>query len=757
MVQEQKFARRLCVLGMLLLLVTVGCSSYPTSFGVLHGGHVSREHAKPMEGGYYQDFDPKAVSLEVTPVDDTNPVQTQHVLIATVKDAAGNPLPTRRVEWMIAEGSVGTIVEVDESGWYNTRGHKENNKYAISHTNLGDHVLTRGNSDPADDIHLKKGQTWCTITSAVEGDTHVVVYAPAIFNWDKHKVFVMKHWRDVLCEWPGDATNPIGTKHDLMVKVMKASDGTPLQATVIFTIVSGPDAVLNPGAKKVVSVKTNEAGIAQATLEQVKPVEGQNVIEMEVIRDQCGECNPPVRVGVGEMTKTWIGPRIKIEKTAPAQAGVGDEFAYQIAVTNPSKVTATNVMVTDVLPASIKYVSSAPAAQVSGQKLAWSLGALDAGKSKPIVVKVQATKTGTFENCADVVADHGLKGRACDTTVVTAPQLVLEKSGPSEVVICDPITYTVMVKNTGDGPAMNVKIADNLPAGLTTEAGNRNVLVDVGTLKPGQSKRASYKAMASKTGAYSNTAMATADGGLKAESTHKVVVRQPVLVVTKTGPAARYVNRNGTYEITVTNKGDAAARDTMLTDSLPSGLTFISASDGGKLAQGKVVWSLGSLAPNASRKVSITAKANRIGTLRNQVAAQAVCAEAAAEMTTEVSGIAAILLEVIDVEDPIEMGANETYVIAVTNQGSAVGTGIKVTCKLPPEQEYVSSSGPTTATVAGKEVTFAPLSSLAPKAVATYRLVVRAMGTGDVRFGVELNSDQMTSPVNETESTHIYE
>ena len=79
------------VLMLLILTSIVGCSSYPTKFGVLPGGHLKREHAKPAEGGYYQDFDPQAASLEVVPVEDSNPVRTQHVLIATVRDADGNP------------------------------------------------------------------------------------------------------------------------------------------------------------------------------------------------------------------------------------------------------------------------------------------------------------------------------------------------------------------------------------------------------------------------------------------------------------------------------------------------------------------------------------------------------------------------------------------------------------------------------------------------------------------------------------------
>ena len=53
-------------------------------------------------------------------------------------------------------------------------------------------------------------------------------------------------------------------------------------------------------------------------------------------------------------------------------------------------------------------------------------------------------------------------------------------------------------------------------------------------------------------------------------------------------------------------------------------------------------------------------------------------------------------------------------------------------------------------------MTFAPLKLLAPKAKATYRVIVKGVKAGDVRFRVSLTSDQMTSPAGETESTHIY-
>ena len=192
----------LSVLGLFLITSVLGCRDQsPHSFH-LPRGHIHRKHGKPPAGSYYKNWDPYAVSIDLKPAADLNPVKTQHVLVATVKDANGVPLPNRRVEWIISQGSVGDIVEVDESGVFATRGYKETNHYAISHTNNYDHVLTRGNNDSSDDVYIKKGQTWCVITSPIEGETHIVAYAPSIYNWDKHKAFATKNWYDVKFAWP---------------------------------------------------------------------------------------------------------------------------------------------------------------------------------------------------------------------------------------------------------------------------------------------------------------------------------------------------------------------------------------------------------------------------------------------------------------------------------------------------------------------------------------------------------------------------
>jgi len=751
------------VVSGLLVLVALGLGgcreAYPHTFVWPATGDLGRTHGEPPEGGYYTNWDPHAVTLEVAPVEDVNPVQTQHVLIATVKDAEGKPLPNRRVEWMISKGSVGEIVEVDESGWRASRGHKVTNDYAISHTNNFRHSLSRGNDDPDDDVHLEPGQTWCVITSPIEGDTYVTAYAPGIYDWQNHKVFVVKHWYDVAWEFPPPATNPIGTTHELVTKVMKYSDSTPLAGYVVnYEIVDGPAGMLMPGNAVTASVKTDGQGLAKVTLNQAQPAEGVNTIKIDIIRPedvQC--CKPAAHIAMGHTTKTWVGPEIAIQKSAPAQALVGEQFTYSIVVSNPSDVDAVDVVVTDVLPDGIQYVSSSPRAQVDGQRLTWSRGTLAAGQRAEMTVEVKGTRTGTFENCADVRAASNLSDRACATTVISAPKLALEKECPAEVLLCDPIPYRLVVRNTGDGPASNVMMSDELPNGLVSEDGKRVLRFTAGTLEPGQAKQATFTVKAERTGTYVNRATASGDGGLSAEATCQTVVRRPELAVTKTGPELRYVGRPVTYQITVANNGDAPARQTVLVDMIPSGTNFMEASHDGQAAEGKVTWSLGTIEPGASKVVSLKLMTVQRGVVRNTATATAVCADGSAAVTTRIEGIPALLLEVIDLADPIEIGSNETYEITVTNQGSADGKNIVVVCTLPPEQEYVSATGPTQATADGQVITFAPLVELDPKAKATYRVVTKALKPGDTRFAVTMTSDLLTSPVNETESTNLYE
>jgi uncharacterized protein DUF11 len=111
---------------------------------------------------------------------------------------------------------------------------------------------------------------------------------------------------------------------------------------------------------------------------------------------------------------------------------------------------------------------------------------------------------------------------------------------------------------------------------------------------------------------------------------------------------------------------------------------------------------------------------------------------------------------VVDTEDPIEVGADTSYEIRVSNTGTKTENDIKIVCTIPDKMQFKAAQGPTRYQEQGKEVVFEPLAKLAPRADAIFRVSVKALAAGDVRFKTSLTSSTLIEPVMETESTKIY-
>jgi uncharacterized repeat protein (TIGR01451 family) len=312
-----------------------------------------------------------------------------------------------------------------------------------------------------------------------------------------------------------------------------------------------------------------------------------------------------------------------------------------------------------------------PAAIKDGGKLVWKLGSFAPEQSKQITVSGMATNTDCVKTCATTT----YVVPACASVEVVQPKLQLKKTAPAEACLFNRFPVKFVVTNTGTGPARDVKIEDTLPAGLRTAKGQSKLVFNAGTLTTGQSRKFSATLEASKTGEYVSKAVASSASGLKAESETTTIVSQAVLTIGVTGPEKRFAGRPVEYEITVNNKGDAPAKNLVVEDQLPLYTKFSSASDSGEVVAwaGKVRWDLGTLMPDSSRKVSMTVIPNRPGTtFTNTVKATATCAEGVrASVKTTVAGIPAVLLEVIDVDDPVELGGQMRRKISNTyHQGA---------------------------------------------------------------------------------------
>lgn len=447
---------------------------------------------------------------------------------------------------------------------------------------------------------------------------------------------------------------------------------------------------------------------------------------------------------------------IRVDKALPEQIEPNQPFSYSIRFANLTDMAINGVVITEEIPDDFKLISSNPTARTQPNKLVWEIDLLEPRARKEITISGVATNGGFPKYCTTVVTQVI---PACASVRVIQPKLEVMRASPTEALICDPISVRFGVANSGTGAVEGVKLVDVLPAGLQTLDGKSEMVFDVGALAPGQSRQFSAELRATKTGKYVCQAVASSLAGLRAESpAMTLVVGRPVLTISQTVPEKHYLGRALTYDITVANKGDGAAKRAVIENIIPAGARGLRASGGAKLSGSKLVWHLGTFAAGASRKLRVSYTPTKGGMLTSGIIARAYCMQDVTALAqTMVAGVPGVLLEVGDVDDPVQLNGRTTYVITVTNQGFADSTNIRIACTLEENMQYVSSSGATAGTVEGNTITFAPVVSLAPKTKATWNVVVTAVKAGDVRFKVIMNTDQLTRPVEETEATRIYD
>ena len=337
-------------------------------------------------------------------------------------------------------------------------------------------------------------------------------------------------------------------------------------------------------------------------------------------------------------------PKIDVTVAKSASAATvtaGNNVTFTLTAQNTSATgTAKGVRITDTFPASVTIVS-APGCTIAGQTVTCDVGDLAAGAhaSVTITVKTSVTSCPQFSNTARVSATNESAGSTGNnnsnvvTVGVTCPNpdvKVTKSASTAQVNSGGSVTYTLVASNVGgSGTATNVTITDTIPAGLTItgttgscNVNGQTVTCHLGDLAPGASATVTITVKATDAACpeVDNFASVKADNEPASNSGNNVS-NSVRLNVTCPNPDVKVEKRDDvppggiapggefTYTVTATNLGGSVATNVKIADSIPAGLTIVSASNGCTITGQDILCALGDLAAGASASVTITVRA----------------------------------------------------------------------------------------------------------------------------------------------------
>jgi uncharacterized repeat protein (TIGR01451 family) len=151
-----------------------------------------------------------------------------------------------------------------------------------------------------------------------------------------------------------------------------------------------------------------------------------------------------------------------------------------------------------------------------------------------------------------------------------------------------------------------------------------------------------------------------------------------------------------TYTLVLSNAGSIAVPGLVLTDTLPAGADYVSATPPPN-ALNPLVWNVGALAATQALTYTlvVSVSSNLTGTLVNSalLATSALAGPATATVTTSVTTEADLALTIGDDPDPVAAGASLTYTVRVANNGPNNAASVVVTDTLPVGVTFVDASG----------------------------------------------------------------
>ena len=442
---------------------------------------------------------------------------------------------------------------------------------------------------------------------------------------------------------------------------------------------------LDNGLKYVSSSHNGVYDEASHTVTWVVDIAAGSSLDLTVtaVADEYGVLTNIVSVGDKSASVDVNVPEIIPNKTADIEnPNFGDNVTYTVTVTNDGNADAKAVVVRDVLGKDLKFVSATGTYTFdeATNTITWTVD-VDAGKTETFTVVATVINYGNVTNSLVV-------GNKTFNKNVTVPEITPDKTVDKENPnFGDNLTYTVTVKNEGNGNANDVIIVDALGKGLeyVSSTGNydnkTNTITWKVDLASGETK--TFTVVAKIVG-YTDVTNEVTVGNKTAAVTVDIPEIIPAKDVNNTTPN---FGDKVEYTITVNNNANKDAKQVVIVDTLGKGLKFINASHNGKYDESTrtITWII-DLGAGESAVFSVNAAVEAYGNINNTV----VVGNKSATKNITVPEI--IPGKSVDVENP-NFGDTVTYTVTVTNNGVGDAKQVVVRDILDKGLKFVKATG----------------------------------------------------------------
>ncbi|HEY6875948.1 MAG TPA: hypothetical protein VI384_06280 [Candidatus Dormibacteraeota bacterium] len=329
--------------------------------------------------------------------------------------------------------------------------------------------------------------------------------------------------------------------------------------------------------------------------------DGQNIDDIASARSDTPDPDATNNQAEVNLTVTSLAD-LALTKVGPASVVAGNSISWTLTAHNNGPSSATNVLITDTVPAGVSITSvtmpggtcQAGLPGDSSHPTTCAAGTLAAGATSStmtINATVNPQTTGILHNDARVSSDT-FDGNSAndlahtDTTVVVQSHLTVTKAAtPNPATAGTPLSYQITVGNTGPSTATAITLTDPLPSGLAFsstggvgvcgfQTNTNTVSCQLPNLDPGQSESVFvYTTVKASTpaGPMTNTASATGNGSPTGTGsvTTNVVTSADLTIVLTSDTLVYKPSTTIHYQITVTNNGPSDAQNVVITQALP--------------------------------------------------------------------------------------------------------------------------------------------------------------------------------------------